>query len=305
MFWGALGLGLRASRTRQKGEEVPAWIETALRLADRIVFSKIRDRFGGSIKLAASGAAPLGKELAEFYDAIGMPLIEGYGLTEGGVATLNPVEGPRIGSIGKALPGVDLRLGDDNELLIRSECLMMGYFNDPDATRDVMEDGWLHTGDVAEVDADGYVRITGRKKEMIVASNGKKIYPSRVESLFKIEPLISQIVLVGDRMPYISALFTLNAAAAEGVKGMEGMEGRELAELSRSGPVLDEVKRAVARVNKNLAPYEQIRKFRVLDRDFSIDQGELTPTMKVRRARVLENWKPLIQEMYAGKEDLL
>ena len=305
MFWGALGLGLRASRIRQKGEEVPAWMETALGLADRAVFSKIRERFGGSIKLAASGAAPLGKDLAEFYDAIGMPLIEGYGLTEGGVATLNPVDRPRIGSIVKALPGVELRLGDDNELLIRGDCLMMGYFNDPAATGDVIRDGWLSTGDIAEIDADGYVHITGRKKEMIVASNGKKIYPNRIEALFKIEPLVAQIVLVGDRMPYVSALLTLNPAAAEGLKGMEGMEGRQIAELARCAPVLDEVKRAVARVNKHLAPYEHIRKFRVLDRDFSIDQGELTPTMKVRRTRVLDNWKPLIQEMYAGKEDLL
>ena len=156
----------------------------------------MRERFGGRIRVAASGAAPLGKDLAEFYEAIGMPLIEGYGLTEGGVVTLNPLDRPMPGSIGKALAGVEVRLSEDQEILIKSPCLFSGYLNDLATTAEVLRDGWLHTGDMGRIDDDGYIFITGRKKELIVSSTGKKIYPSRVEALFKMEPLISQVLLV-------------------------------------------------------------------------------------------------------------
>ena len=176
------------------------------------MFSKIRARLGGRIRLAASGAAPLGKDLARFYAAIGMPLIEGYGLTEGGVVCFNPLDRPKSGSIGVKLPGVELRLAEDGELLVKSPTLFSGYYNDPEATAAVLRDGWLYTGDIAEFDADGYVYITGRKKELIVSSNGKKIYPARIEVLFKTEPIINQVVLIGDRLPYVTALVTVNAA---------------------------------------------------------------------------------------------
>jgi long-chain acyl-CoA synthetase len=213
-----------------------------------------------------------------------MPLIEGYGLTEGGVVCLNPVARPKPGSIGVSMPGVELRLAEDGELLVKSPTLFSGYYNDPAATRAVLRDGWLYTGDIAEIDAEGYVFITGRKKELIVSSNGKKIYPARIESLFKTESIINQVVLVGDRLPYITALMTVNAG-----------------ELGVSAET--EVKNAVARVNRQLAPFEQIRKFRVIEREFSIEFGELTPTMKVRRNRVLENHRELVNELYLGKEE--
>jgi long-chain acyl-CoA synthetase len=278
-------------------------MKRALAIADRIVFAKIRARLGGRLQVAASGAAPLGRDHADFYSAIGMPLIEGYGLTEGGVVTLNPIDRPRSGSIGKPLPGVELRLTDENELLIKSPCLFLGYYKDPDATAAVLRDGWLYTGDIAEIDKDGYVFITGRKKELIVSPNGKKIYPSRIEALFKSEPLISQVLLIGDRLPYITALFTLNPAGAEGLAGMEQFKGRSAAEIAKAPPVLETVQQAVARANKQLADFEQIRKFRILERDFSIETGELTPTMKVRRGRVLENFRSTISEMYMGREE--
>ncbi len=185
LFHGAVGLGAEVSRLREEGKPVPKWMQTSLKVAERLVFSKIRDRLGGRIRLAASGAAPLGKELARFYSAIGMPLIEGYGLTEGGVACLNPIERPKSGSIGVALPGVELRLADDSELLIKSPTLFSGYHKDPASTAQVLRDGWLYTGDIAEIDPDGYVYITGRKKELIVSSNGKKIYPAAHRGLFQ------------------------------------------------------------------------------------------------------------------------
>jgi long-chain acyl-CoA synthetase len=302
-FYGALGMALAAARYKHQGKPVPARIRIPLKAADRLFFQKVRARLGGRLTLACSGAAPLSKELAEFYEAIGMPLVEGYGLTEGGVAALNPIEQPKAGSIGKALPGVEFRIAEqDSELLVKSPCLFSKYFGDPEATAEVLRDGWLHTGDIAFIDDEGFIYITGRKKELIVSSTGKKIHPSRVESFFKFEPLISQIMLVGDRLPFLTALFTINPAIAETLKGMDGLKGHSTPELAAAEPVLKEIQKVVARVNKQLAPFEQIRRYRVLGRDFSIEDGELTATMKVRRARVMENFRENIEELYAGKE---
>jgi long-chain acyl-CoA synthetase len=281
LFYLGLGAGSEASRLRQAGKSVPFTLRLSLKFFDAVVFKKIRERLGGRIRIAASGAAPLGKDLAEFYSAIGLPLIEGYGLTEGGVAALNPLDRPKSGSIGKMLPHVEARLEDDGELMLRSPCLFSGYYKDPAATTAVLRDGWLATGDIAEVDSEGYWYITGRKKELIVSSNGKKIYPARIEVLFKREPLINQVLLIGDRMPYVTALFTVNGTPQE----------------TRAA-----VEQAVKEVNKQLPSFEQIRKFKILERDFSIEHGEVTPTMKIRRSRVLENNRAAVSEMYLGKD---
>jgi long-chain acyl-CoA synthetase len=170
------------------------------------------------------------------------------------------------------------------------------------ATAEVLRDGWLHTGDLAHIDGDGFVFITGRKKELIVSSTGKKIHPARVENLFKMEPLISQVLLIGDRLPFLTAIFTLNLTAAEALKGMEEWKGRPAAEVAAARPVTAEIQKAVFRVNRQLAPFEQVRKYRVLPRDFSIENGELTATMKLRRSRALENCREEIAELYAGRE---
>ena len=302
IFYTGLALGLAAARHRRKGERVPLRIRAPLALIDRLVFSQVRARFGGKLGIPASGAAPLGTDLAEFYEAVGMPLVEGYGLTEGGVVSLNPLDDPKPGSIGKPLPGVEVRIAEDGELLVRSPCLFSRYYKDPEATAEVLRDGWLHTGDIASMDGAGYLFITGRKKEMIVTSSGKKIYPSHVESLFKFEPLISQVILIGDRLPYLTALFTINTGIAELLDGMKEYRGRPAA-MTDAPPVRAELARIVQRVNKQLAPFEQVRKFRVISREFSIEEGELTATMKVRRMRVLENFREHIEELYAGKEE--
>jgi long-chain acyl-CoA synthetase len=301
-FYGALGLSLAAARYRSQGKPVPMRIRAPLALADRVLFRKIRARFGGRLAIPASGAAPLSKDLAEFYEAVGMPIIEGYGLTEGGVVTLNPIDRPKPGSIGKPLPGIEVRVAEDGELLVKSPCLFSGYLGDPCTTAEVLRDGWLHTGDTGFMDSDGYFFITGRKKELIVSSTGKKVYPSRVENLFKTEPLISQVLLIGDRLPYVTALFTLNQTAAEALKGMEAWQGKPMAEVAAAPPVASEIRKTVARVNKQLASFEQVRKYRILPRDFSIAEGELTATMKVRRTRAMENFQADIDELYAGKE---
>jgi len=281
MFYLALGMGSRAAELRRNGKPVPAWMRSSLRFFDKIIFNKIRERLGGRLRFPISGAAPLSKDLAEFYEAIGMPLLEGYGLTEGGVVSVNPIGRVKPGSIGKLLPGIETRLEEDGELLLRSAVNFSGYYKDPAATAAVLHDGWLSTGDIATCDDEGYYYITGRKKELIVASNGKKIYPARIEGLFKKEPLINHVLLIGDRLPYVTALITVTGdpAAAQAI-----------------------VESTVKNVNRQLASFEQIRKFKILDRDFSIEHGELTPTMKLRRSRALENHRALVTELYAGRE---
>ncbi len=301
-FQAALAMALAAARYRAAGKRVPWRLRAPLQLADKLMFRKVRERFGGRIRVAASGAAPLGKDLAEFYEAIGMPLIEGYGLTEGGVVTLNPLDRPKPGSIGKALAGMNLRLSEDSEILVKSPTLFMGYWNDPATTAEVLRDGWLHTGDLGRIDEDGYIFITGRKKELIVSSTGKKVYPARLEAILKMEPIVSHALLCGDRLPFVTALFTINPVAARTLKGMEEWKGKRDEDLSQAPPVQAELRKAVARVNGQVAPFEQIRKYRVLPREFSIEQGELTATMKVRRSRAMENFKQQIDELYAGRD---
>jgi long-chain acyl-CoA synthetase len=287
LFYGALGLGMEAAQYQQAGRPLPFWMSGMLKMADKLVFSKVRARLGGRIRIAASGAAPLGKELAQFFAAIGMPLIEGYGLTEAGVISFNPLNRPKPGSIGRVLPGIELRLAEDGELQVRTPCMFQGYYRDEAATRSVLSaDGWFSTGDIGEVDSDGYWYITGRKKELIVSSNGKKIYPARIENLIKMEPVVSQVLLIGDKKPYVTALLTVNAAQVSNTDSVTA------------------VKEAISRVNRQLADFERIRRYKVLDREFSIEQGELTATMKVRRARVLENHRALVSELYLGREEI-
>lgn len=303
LFYGALGLGSEAARYKREGKPVPAWMSRTLKIADKVVFSKVKERLGGRLRIAASGAAPLGRDLADFFSAIQMPLVEGYGLTEAGVITFNPLDRPKAGSVGKALPGIEMRLAADGELQVKTPCLFDGYYKDPAATASVIgEDGWFSTGDIATVDSEGYWYITGRKKELIVSSNGKKIYPARIEGLFKMEPLVSQVVLIGDKKPYMTALLTVNVQQAQSLKGMTAGE-QSTAAVVNAEPVSKAVGEAVKRVNKQLADFERIRRFKVLERDFSIDEGELTPTMKIRRGRVLENHRELVAQLYLGREE--
>lgn len=301
IFYGALGLSAEAARRRLDGRPIPRWMQEILAVADRKVFSQIRERLGGRLRMAVSGAAPLGKDLADFYAAIGMPIYEGYGLTEGGIVALNPSGRVKPGSIGKPLPGVEMKIADDGELLLRTPTAFTGYHLDSGATQSVLRDGWVHTGDVAEFDSEGYVYITGRKKEVLVNSNGKKVYPAMIEGLFKMEPLVNQVLLVGDKQPYVAALLTLNHTHAETLPGINARNGMTPAELVSAPPVAAEVKRIVQKVNRQLAPFEQIRRYHVLERDFTIEDGELTPTMKVRRQRVLENHRHIVGDLFLGR----
>lgn len=304
LFYGALGLGMEAYRYKVEGKAVPGWMATTLKVADRVIFRKVKERLGGRIRIAACGGAPLGKDLAQFFAAIQLPIIEGYGLTEAGILCFNPLDRPKPGSIGILLPGIEARIAEDGELQVRTPCIFHGYYQDEAATEKVLSrDGWFATGDIAEVDADGYYFITGRKKELIVSSTGKKVYPARIESLFKMEPLVNQVLLIGDKQPYVTALLTLHSNVLRELDGMDLYRSKPVQEQLSAPPVANAVQSAVSRVNAQLADFERIRRFKVLERDFTIEYGEVTPTMKLRRTKVLENFREQISELYLGRGD--
>jgi long-chain acyl-CoA synthetase len=277
----ALRVGYEVSALRQSGKPLPAALAVKHRVADRLVYSKVKARLGGRLRAGISGGAPLAKEIAEFFHAIDLLILEGYGLTEcTSAATVNRPTRFRFGTVGPALPGCELRLDEDGELLIRSETVFAGYFKDPEATRAVLEDdGWLRSGDVAAIDEDGFVTITDRKKDIIVTAGGKNVSPQNIENLLKLSPVVSQALVVGDRRPYVVALITLDPAADP-----------DAAEAK--------VQDAVDAANAELSRYEQIKRFRILPRDFTADAGEITPTLKVKRRVVEQHFAAEIDELY-------
>jgi long-chain acyl-CoA synthetase len=295
----ALGVGRRMSACRREGRPVPKSLAVQQRLADRLVYSKVKEPLGGRLRLPISGGAPLSVEIAEFFHALDILILEGYGLTEcTSACSVNLPDRFRFGTVGSALPGFEVRVAEDGELLIRSETVFAGYFKDEEATRAVLDDdGWLHTGDVGEIDADGFIRVTDRKKDIIVTAGGKNIPPQNLESELKNSRLISQAIVVGDRRPYVAALITLDTdeirrwAAAHRIEGdAETLAGRpEVRAL---------VQEAVDEVNRERSPFEQIRRFAVLPRDFTQEAGEVTPTLKLKRRVCQQHFAAEIEQLY-------
>ena len=297
----ALRVGRRASELRQEGRPVPRGLSTRVALADRLVFSKVKERLGGRLRTPISGGAPLAKEVAELFDAMGIRILEGYGLTEcTTAATTNTHERYRFGTVGPALPGFELRVAEDGELMIRSETVFAGYFKDPDATAAVLEaDGWLHSGDVATIDEDGFVTITDRKKDIIVTAGGKNIAPQNLENDLKTSRFVSQALVVGDRRPYPAALITLDPVEIGKWAAEQGIEG-DLATLAGEARVVELVSGIVEDVNRERSRFEQLKRFVVLPRDFEMEQGEVTPTLKLKRRVVLEHFAPEVESLYDG-----
>jgi long-chain acyl-CoA synthetase len=295
----SLGVGRRASELRQQGRPVPRGLATQVAIADRLVFSKVKERLGGRLRIPISGGAPLAKEVAEFFDAMGIRIREGYGLTEcTTAATTNTSERTRFGTVGPALPGFELRVAEDGELMIRSETIFAGYFKDPDATAAVLEpDGWLHSGDIATIDEDGFVTITDRKKDIIVTAGGKNIAPQNLENDLKTSRFVSQALVVGDRRPYPAALITLDAVEIGKWASERGLEG-DVAALARDPKVVDLVSGIVEDVNRERSRFEQLKRFTILPRDFEMDQGEVTPTLKLKRRVVLEHFADEVEGLY-------
>jgi long-chain acyl-CoA synthetase len=296
----ALPVGRDASRLREDGEPLPLGLALKLRLADRLVFSKVRDRLGGRLRIAISGGAPLAREVMEFFDAVGLRIVEGYGLTECTTAcTFNNRTRYRFGSVGPALPGFEVKLAEDGELLVRSETVFQGYYKDPEASAAVLTpDGWLRTGDVGAIDADGLVTITDRKKDIIVTAGGKNVAPQNIENELKTSRYVSQALVVGDKQRYVAALITLDADEIGRWAAERGITG-DLAILSRDPQVHELVAGIVEDVNRDRSRFEQLKRFAVLPRDFTIESGEVTQTLKLRRRAVAENFRTEIEELFA------
>jgi long-chain acyl-CoA synthetase len=297
----ALDVGRRESALRREHRPVPRVLALQRRLADRLVFSKVKERLGGRLRLPISGGAPLAPEIAELFDALGVSIIEGYGLTEcTTAATTNRSDNYRFGTVGQALPGFELRLDDDGELLVRSETVFAGYFKDPEATAEVLDgDGWLRTGDIATIDDDGFVTITDRKKDLIVTAGGKNIAPQNLENDLKTSRFVSQALVVGDRRPYPAALITLDPVEIGKWASEQGLDG-DLSSLSRDPRVVELVSSVVEDVNRDRSRYEQLKRFAILERDFEMERGEVTPTLKLRRGVVLDHFSNEVEGLYDG-----
>jgi long-chain acyl-CoA synthetase len=277
----ALRVGSQVSRLRQARQPVPARLAIQHRLADRLVYSKVKARLGGRLRIANAGGAPLARDIAEFFHGIDILILEGYGLSEvTTAASVNLEDDYKFGTVGKPLPGVEIRVAEDGEILIRSNTVFAGYYRDPAATAEVLDDeGFVHTGDVGHLDEDGFLVITDRKKDLIVTAGGKNVAPQNLENELKAHKIVSQALVVGDRRPYVAALVTLDPEYA-------------------NGDVQAEVQRAVDAVNDGRSRYEQIKRFRILPRDFSLEHDELTPTLKMRRKVILEHFASDVDALY-------
>jgi long-chain acyl-CoA synthetase len=279
----ALHVGRRVSELKQQRRPVPAGLAFQHRVADKLVYSKVKKRLGGRLRLPISGGAPLAKEVAEFFHRIDMLIIEGYGQTECTTASnVNMPTGFRFGTVGPAIPGIEVRTAEDGEVLVRGPNVFAGYYKDDEATHEVLDDeGWLHTGDIGHID-DGFLTITDRKKDIIVTAGGKNIAPQNIENELKASKYVSQALMIGDRRPYLVALITLDEAA----KGLSDPQG-----------LIQEV---VDEVNADKASFEQVKRFAILDRDFSAEHDEVTPTLKLKRKVVAEHFADEIEALYAG-----
>jgi long-chain acyl-CoA synthetase len=302
IFRWAFDIGRRVSRLRQEDQRPGRLLAVRYALADRLVFARIRARFGGRIRLFVSGSAALSKDIAEWFDAAGLQILEGYGLTETSAgALINRPDGARFGTVGVAMPGTEVRIAGDGEVLVRGPGVMRGYHGQPEQTSEALDaDGWLHTGDIGEFDDGGRLRITDRKKDMIKTSGGKYVAPQPIEVLFAaLCPLASRIVVHGDGRNYCTALITLDSDELTSWARSHHLPDADYAALTRQDDVRAAVQASVTALNERVNRWETIKNFRILDHDLTVEAGELTPSLKIKR-RVVENrYRPLLDEMYA------
>jgi long-chain acyl-CoA synthetase len=296
----ALPIGREVSRLESAGKPVPGALRRKHALADKLVFSKVREPFGGRLRMPGSGGAPLSKEIIEFFDAVGIRIAEGYGLTEcTTAASTNRPDVYRFGSVGQPLPGFEVRIADDGEIELRSETVFQGYYKDPEATAAVLSpDGWLKTGDIGHLDEDGFLHITDRKKDILVTAGGKNVAPQNIENDLKTSKYVSQALVVGDAKPYVAALVTLDPVEIGRWAAEQGIDG-DAAALAGDERVRALVQEAVDGANRERSRFEQVKRFEILPRDFTMEDGEITPTLKVRRRAVQEHFAAEIDALYA------
>ncbi len=293
-------IGGRIQDLEAQGEEVPADLREAFApLAPKAEF--VRGLFGGRLREAVTGAAPIAQEILEFFWGCGVPVLEGYGMTETSTtATVSSPEAHKFGTVGRALPGVEIRIADDGEILLKGANIFGGYHKNADASFGAVEDGWLHTGDLGELDSDGYLKITGRKKDIIITAGGKNLTPANFENDLKQTRWVSQCVMHGDRRPFPVALVTLDEEEIVPWATEHGIADTSIPALANDPQVRELIQAEVDRANAKLAQVEQVKKFVILDHDLSQETGELTPTLKVKRNVVNEKYAPLFDELYAG-----
>jgi long-chain acyl-CoA synthetase len=296
----SLPIGREVSRLESAGKPVSAGLRAKHRVADRLVFSKVREPLGGRLRMPGSGGAPLSKEIIEFFDAVGVRITEGYGLTECTTAcSANRPDDYRFGSVGRPLPGFEIRIAEDGEIEVRSDTVFQGYYKDPDATAAVLgENGWLKTGDIGHFDEDGFLFITDRKKDILVTAGGKNVAPQNIENDLKTSKYVSQALVVGDARPYVSALVTLDPGEIERWAAEQGIDG-DVGALAGDERVRELVQGVVDEVNRDRSRFEQVKRFAILPRDFTMEAGEITPTLKLRRRAVQEHFADAIEELYA------
>jgi long-chain acyl-CoA synthetase len=298
-FKQALRLGMKVRLMRHRGEAVPENLERAFAQADEQIFKPVRELFGGRVRQAVTGAAPIAPEILEFFYAAGVPVLEGWGMTETtGVGTVCTLDHFKFGTVGRPLPGVEVRIApDDGEILMRGPNVFSGYWQNPEATADTLIDGWLHTGDIGELDDEGFLKITGRKKDIIITAGGKNLAPANLENDLKQSRWISQAVMHGDRRPYPVALVTLDEEEILPWAREHGLP-EDLRALATNATVRDLIQKELDRANAKYAQVEQIKKFTILDHDLSQESGELTPTLKVKRNVINEKYADLFAAMY-------
>jgi long-chain acyl-CoA synthetase len=294
----AVDLGVKVRTMQQRGEEVPEQLQTAFDQAEEALYKNVRAIFGGRVRQGVSGAAPIAKEVLEFFYACGIPIFEGYGMTETSTAaTGQTLDDFRFGSVGKVFEGIEAKIADDGELLLKGPNIFHGYYKNDEATAEALEDGWLHTGDLATIDEDGYVYITGRKKDIIITAGGKNITPANLENGLKQNRYISQAVVIGDRRPYLVALVTLDP---EEIPAFAEQHGIPPGDVPESEQMRAELQRVVDEVNSKVGRVEQVKKFKILPEDLSQATGELTPTMKVKRNVVNEKYAGVVDQLYSS-----
>jgi len=297
-FW-ALKVGKACGELRLQKQPIPGSLRRRLGIAHRLVFSKILDKTGGRVNFFVSGGAPLAKDIAEFFYALGIVILEGYGLTESSpVIAVNTFDNLRFGTVGKPIPGVEVKIAPDGEILARGPSIMRGYYRKEEETREALEGGWLHTGDIGHLDQDGFLVITDRKKDLIVTSGGKNVAPQPIENVLKQNPFIANAVVIGGSRKFIAALIVPNFEKLEEYARAKGVGYVNRRDLIQNEAVARFLLEEVDRSTPNLAPYEKVKKIALLDRDFEIERGEMTPTLKVKRNIVEEKYRDLIDSLY-------
>ncbi|GAB2692293.1 long-chain acyl-CoA synthetase [Microbacterium marinum] len=303
IFRAAAAVAIEHSRRLQDGEKIPLGLKIKFALFDRLVYSKLRTAMGGRVKHAVSGSAPLGPRLGHFFHSLGVHILEGYGLTETTApASVNIPSKSKIGTVGPALPGVGIRLAEDGEVEVRGVNVFKEYWRNPEATADAFDDGWFRTGDIGSFDSEGYLTITGRKKEIIVTAGGKNVAPAGLEDPIRANPIVGQVVVVGDQKPFIAALITLDREMLPTWLANNGLRADlPMSDAIRNEKVLAEVQTAIDRANTNVSRAESIRKFTLLDTEWTEGSGHLTPKMSIKRNVILQDFAADIDEIYAAK----